>query len=393
MSITSQIYFCGIPFRLDTSPTCAFGCRYCFRTHRGGNNSVHSSLASVSRLAKKLTRAAIREPHARDAVEELLVRRVPIHFGGLSDPFCDETTSTLSIAVLRELAGSNQPTVLCTKNLPRLIHDDALSVLNRFKSLVIQTSFSCFSKNTARILEPYAPSPNERLLAMQFLSSNGFIVTARCQPVFMSLVPEISGDLIPSIAVAGANHVSVEYLKLPVERSGRNCLASLPTPLATDVANAADGSHLRIGRELLLPSTTRWDLSQPIIAAIRGEGMTYGAADYGLYHLGDTHCCCGLSKMPGFENYFRANITTAIRRRHSESIIFDTISKYWTPSKSVRRYFNSTSRRPGASTVKDFLLAKWNRPGTANAPDQYLGVQFSGDRDSHGNCIYFFQPG
>jgi len=35
MSVTSQFYFCGVPFRLDTSPKCLMNCAYCFAMAKG----------------------------------------------------------------------------------------------------------------------------------------------------------------------------------------------------------------------------------------------------------------------------------------------------------------------------------------------------------------------
>ena len=59
------------------------------------------------------------------------------------------------------------------------------------------------------------------------------------------------------------------------------------------------------------------------------------------------------------------------------------------PSQSIRMYINSHSRISGDNTIYNYLKDKWNRPGTTNAPDTFLGVEWKGDLDEEGNCVYY----
>ena len=93
INVNSQLYYCGVPFRLDTYNGCTFRCIYCFvraaeltsaaRKNRGDTilvpdpNAVERIL-STGRLTQK-ERAAV--------AIEWIRHRVPIHWGGMSDPF------------------------------------------------------------------------------------------------------------------------------------------------------------------------------------------------------------------------------------------------------------------------------------------------------------------
>lgn len=49
-----------------------------------------------------------------------------------------------------------------------------------------------------------------------------------------------------------------------------------------------------------------------LIAQIHKYGITYGAGDYGLNHLGDTDCCCDPDQIKGFSNWIRNTRTNVI---------------------------------------------------------------------------------
>lgn len=194
--------------------------------------------------------------------------------------------------------------------------------------------------------------------------------------------------LIPRISEAGVRHVIVEFLKLPLEKS---------LFFISNIFNSIDWNGfdyykdhdaIKTGREFVLPPRMKWELLQPIINSIRNHGMTYGAGDYGLNHLGDTDCCCGIDNIPGFNNWFHPNIAYIIRSSPERELKFYDVTQLDYPQKSIRMYMNSNSRPKNTKSIMDYIKNKWNNPGKENAPDTFLGVTFSGEVDTHGNCIY-----
>jgi DNA repair photolyase len=389
LALTSQFYFCGIPFRLDTAPKCPLNCSYCFAMTRGGRRTSIGLLANPNIIHEKMDKVFNRiEFQNYDITGELLKLKVPVHFGGMSDPFANTIISKTSQELLRILAKYNYPTVIITKNTDELLKDETICILKEMKNVIIQVSIPSYNSNLAQLIEPNVPSPMNRLKVLSFLAKEGFHTIVRLQPLLPKYINEISGDLIPQLGEADVKHVVVEFLKLPVEKNISNI---------DDLFNRLDwnGSDyyrsknaIRTGREWVLPPKIKWDMLQPLIGSIHQNNMTFGAGDYGLNHLSDTDCCCGIDVVDGFSGWFKPNIPYLIKTTKSSQIDIKILEKVTYPTKSIRMYMNSQCRGAYATTIKDFIKLKWNRPGTENAPDTFLGVYFRGDYDDNNNCVY-----
>jgi DNA repair photolyase len=390
---TSQFYFCGIPLRLDTKPKCAFNCAYCFAMLRGGRRSANTSLASVSFIASKLD-AAISHPRRANALEHMLCQHVPVHFGGISDPFSDGATRR-SLDILAILLAHDYPVVISTKNPAPLLQVAGSGRLTKDHKVVIQVSLPGIKKSQVGACEPNAPRIEDRLALMRELSKAGFICQCRLQPLFWFDARYVAAHVIPLLADAGCRHVIVEHLKLPVER--RTFGAGLRRMLSRLTWDAyEDYRQLRalcVGREWQLPAQFKWDNLRPIVAAIHSGNMTFGAGDYGLHHLGDTECCCGLDCYSGFEGWFRGSIPAIIRRAEIGRVGYPKHARLLFFPGNMRDVLNSKCRLENSDhEVSSYIRWKWNRPGTVNAPDQYLGVSGTDEIERNGMRVYYKVP-
>src|SRR4029077_17718689 len=84
-SITSQFAFCGLPLRLDAYRGCGFQCSYCFARIRGGNQAGEAVRPADPRTIERILTRSLKDGRP-GVIAEFLRRRVPIHFGGMSDP-------------------------------------------------------------------------------------------------------------------------------------------------------------------------------------------------------------------------------------------------------------------------------------------------------------------
>jgi len=388
ISLTSQFYFCGIPFRLDVAPQCAFACSYCYASVRGGHRASARSEADPALLAAKLHALFDLRRRRTDVHGRMLLQRVPIHMGGVSDPFQTNHHSDLSIRLLRILCDYDYPVVISTKNPTPLLRSPLLAALGPTSPVVVQVSLTTTRPDLAAALEPGAPRPPERIAAIRELTARGIPVAIRLQPLLPQLAAHAADDLIPAVADAGCFHVIVECLKIPVEAPS-SAFRRLSTELHWDPYGyyRSRGAR-RVGREFLLPALFKWELIQPVVRAIRGLGMTYGSGDYGLNHLGDTECCCGIDRFPPFSSWFKANFASVVRSNKDQLVHFTHVAKHDIPEGSVSRIMNSHSRLTTPAGILAYLHAKWNSPGTANAPDSLLGVSWDGAFDDAGDCIY-----
>ena len=93
---------------------------------RGGRRTSRNLIADPARLRRKLEKLAGASGQQSDITGQLLEQQVPVHFGGMSDPFSTETTIRVSQEMLAILADFGTPTVISTKNTDALTADPIL---------------------------------------------------------------------------------------------------------------------------------------------------------------------------------------------------------------------------------------------------------------------------
>jgi len=336
-------------------------------------------------IARKFER--VQNGFEGDVNSELIKLKMPIHFGGMSDPFSTNKSTAISIKILEILSELQYPIVLSTKQTNVFENSNVQDILNKNKNLIIQISISSLDKKFLRKIEPNAPTPQHRLNAIKGLSSLGIPIIARIQPFFPWRTSEVQKELIPALGENGVNHSIVEFIKLPVEESLFPA-ADFSNEIGFDIKKYfLTNNAVNMSREWIFLTQHKWELLQPIIQAIRDNQMTYGAGDYGVNHLGDTDCCCGLDKFKGFDGYFKS-FTSIIKKKNSDELFFSDVMKIDYPKKSLKMYLNSNCRIDGFNTIINLLRVKWNSPGSVNAPDTFLGISYSGKRDEFNDCIY-----
>ncbi len=393
IGITSQFSFCGLPFRLDTYSGCNFNCSYCFARLRGGNTSSKKlKIADPEKIIKRF-KFAIKHPDtATGIVSEAIRHRLPLHFGGMSDPFQPaEKKSGVSLAILKYLCEINYPVVISTKS-PLVAEKEYLDVLKSNPHLVVQYSFSSAINEISNYSEPHAPTSSEKLKAISKLSRNGINTTVRWQPY----IPNVSEDpskFVSAIAASGIKHLGLEHLKLPIEKNNE-LWRRLSLKLDFDINNHYKLSKAnRDGREYVLPPEYKIERLKEVKSASNKFGITFGAADNELQYMSDTNCCCsGVDQFDGFENWNKYQISHAVKKSGFENITYDRIQKYWKPAGSIDKHLNSNSRLPkrnnAHNTVEDYLLHRWQNLDSPFNPTTFYGVYFNGDKDKSGRKIY-----
>lgn len=150
----SQIILCNLPVRFDTYRGCSHGCRYCFAQKKNDISHIERD-ESVDGL-----RSFIEGKRGNET--EWCDWNIPIHWGGMSDPFQPvEKQIRASYECLKLLAETKYPFVVSTKG--RLIADPEYLDLLAQCNCVLQISMVCSKYDR---LERGTPSYEERLRAM-----------------------------------------------------------------------------------------------------------------------------------------------------------------------------------------------------------------------------------
>ena len=207
----SQIILCNLPVRFDTYRGCSHGCRYCFAQKKNDISHIERD-ESVDGL-----RSFIEGKRGNET--EWCDWNIPIHWGGMSDPFQPvEKQIRASYECLKLLAETKYPFVVSTKG--RLIADPEYLDLLAQCNCVLQISMVCSKYDR---LERGTPSYEERLAILKTVSARVQRTIVRIQPY----MPEVFHDVmknIPRIAEAGAYGVIVEGMKF---YSGENRLRAM----------------------------------------------------------------------------------------------------------------------------------------------------------------------
>ncbi len=393
LSITSQFSFCGLPFRLDTYAGCSFNCTYCFARLRGGY--IHSKklrAASSTKIITKFENAINKPKITTGLVPEFIRKRMPVHFGGMSDPFQPaEIELKTSLKVLKYLCSINYPIIISTRSLI-LSSEPYLGILKSNPNILVQYSFSTTENQKARIVEPFANKPSDLMNSIEILSREGIKTSIRWQPFIPGLSEEPS-TFIKRISGIGVKHIGFEHLKLPVENNNplwRRLNENLGFNIKEYYKNV--GSKYD-GRELVLNSEVKLDTIINIKSILKNYNITFGAADNEHQYLSDTYCCCsGADQFTEFQEWNKFQIAHAVKKSNGQKITYNIINNEWQPKGSIDKYLNSESRirnnNRTHNTITDYVKKRWNDLSSSFNPTSFHGVVYKGELDSKGMKIY-----
>lgn len=198
---------------------------------------------------------------------------IPIHWGGMSDPFQPvEKQIRASYECLKLLAETKYPFVVSTKG--RLVADPEYLDLLAQCNCVLQISMVCSKYDR---LERGTPSYEERLSILKTVSARVQRTIVRIQPY----MPEVFHDVmknIPRIAEAGAYGVIVEGMKFFKAKPGMT----------------------KIGGDFCYPLPRLRHDFEAIKAECHRYGLKFYSGENRLRAMGDSMTCCGIDGLPGF---------------------------------------------------------------------------------------------
>lgn len=391
IGVTSQASFCSVPLRLDAYGFCQFACSFCFAKARGGHRATKPiTEANPEAIRQRLDRVS--KGHLNSAVDEFLKRRVPIQFGGMTDPFSPwEAERKVTFRILGMLAEHDYPTIISTKST-LIAAEEYLTILKQ-GNFFVRISFTGAREQLRSRLEGGVPSVEERFLAARRLREKGVAVAARLQPIVLgeeSYLP----DLVEGMAKAGIQQMSAEYLKWPMEKSSEQH-KRLGTLFPAMEAQYVNMGAVRVGRELVLPSDLKLKNLSRLRIIAENFGILFGYAENELLHLNEFEACCNASdRFLRNASFFTDNILGRIKSGQNIKTFDIDPTKAWNGEYDILSYMNSHSRviSDEAPSIKwkSYLLEKWNAPRWRNGPLSFWGVSETSTKDIGGAAIYKF---
>jgi DNA repair photolyase len=201
-----------------------------------------------------------------------------------SDPYPRmEAEALLMRMCLSILAQSNCRIQIITKSTLVTRDTDLLSKVPSTVALTITTD----DDNTAKLLEPHAPSPTERLKTVETLTNKGIAVSARVDPIipFVNDKPE---RLIATLASIGVKHVTTSTYKTKPD-NWRRLVTAMPRIAEKLKPLYFEQGEIR-GGYTLLPTYLRLKLMKNIRRLAVENGMKFGVCREGLAQLNTAAC-------------------------------------------------------------------------------------------------------
>ena len=350
--MSSKFPICNLPLRLDTYPSCSYGCKYCFSNNRMRGYNKKDSRPNMKWLRNKFSKVFddgwVDESNF---LEVLLENRITLHGGSTSDCFQHVEKDCHYTRDIVELCNEYNQTILFSTKTDKTYDVPLNPKLHSFQLSITHTTDN-------RSIEPNVPSFSKRYNFYQKLIDEGYRVGIRIQPYIPSII-----DVEEIITLFDdAVHFTIESIKL------------VPgSPLNDDLLECcglARSDFTQLGLLNLKPSI-RVDLYRHVINLLEEHGLSYSVADNDLHYLGNNRCCCGdglIGKGTSFANTY---LIREYGRKYNLEDVFNECGDYLECKCSS--LFNS-DRRNGCVSVKDFYLDRFDRASAIFSPQfQYYG--------------------
>ncbi|MEM4733968.1 MAG: radical SAM protein [Candidatus Bathyarchaeia archaeon] len=262
---------CTCPPKLTFNPYtgCDHACVYCYAS---SYIPRFSECRPKSDLLRRLQR------------EAATLKGETVSIANSSDPYPRiEAEALLTRICLEILAQSNCRIQIITKSTFVTRDIDLLGKAPSAVALTITTD----DEDVAKLLEPNAPAPAERLKTVETLIAQGIPVSVRIDPIipFINDKPE---RLIDTLASIGVKHVTASTYKIKPDNWQR---FSAAMPLAAEKLRPLyfEQGEKKSGYTLL-PADLRLKLLSNIRRLATANGMKFGACREGLTQLNTAAC-------------------------------------------------------------------------------------------------------
>ncbi len=207
-----------------------------------------------------------------------------ISISNSSDPYPTvEAETGLTRRCLEILARQNCRIQIITKSNIVVRDMDLLRLVPSMVALTITTD----NAETAKILEPYAPPPLERLKTAEKLVDEGIPVAVRIDPV-IPYVNENPETLVKAIAEIGVKHITASTYKVKADNWQRLNLAMPKTAEKLKPLYFEKGE--KIGRYTYLPKDLRLKLMESLAKQAKKYGLKFATCREGLKGLNTATC-------------------------------------------------------------------------------------------------------
>ena len=301
IQITRQFTFCPNAFRVDLYKGCDFGCRYCFANMDWAQEKQKGNwdLGDIEKIKRLFKKALETDVESKDILVELIRHRVPIHCGGMSDPFQKREWEHHLTKQLIELSNKyDYPIQFSTKT--SFLPDEYYEILNP-KIHAFQVSIIGWDDWYVKRWECNTASTIERLDFVKQLRDKGFWCGLRIQPIIDVVQCEKLCYNLKEVFnnINMPNYVSLEHFKLVLDvHSSKNAFLKY-------CDNKEDFTF--INHKMEFKRNVKIENIKRLKSILNDLGILVGDND--LHYMSDSRCCCGIDLIESFQGYLKYNLT------------------------------------------------------------------------------------
>lgn len=261
----SQIFLCDVPIRFDTYKGCSHNCKYCFVFRKADIKKIkpdETILSLKNFINGKRTRGT-----------NWCNWNIPIHWGGMSDPFqpCEKIYRN-SYKCLKLLAETQYPFIVSTKG--KLIADQEYLELIGKCNAVVQISLVSPLYDE---IELGTPTYEERVQIVEKVAKVAKRVIIRIQPYMTEAKQDILKNL-KRYADIGVYGITIEGMKFVKKIKGME----------------------KLGADYVYPLEVLKKDFEEIKKEAHKVGLKFFCGENRLRIMGDNLCCCGIEGLKDF---------------------------------------------------------------------------------------------
>jgi DNA repair photolyase len=260
----SPLCTCPVKYSLHPYTGCSHKCLYCYATAYIGLRESTPKKNFIENIRKELDKAN---------------RNMIVEMSTSSDPYPPiEDKLRLTRQTLKELFRRRFRVLITTKS--SLVTRD-VDLLSANRSAVMIT-ITTLDERLSKVIEPGAPPPSERLLALKELAKKGVPVGARVDPVipFVNDDPAELSLLVEKLQEVGVKHVVTSTYKAKPD-SYRRIVSALPE-LEDKLRNIYFKGKTYVSGYYYLSLDVRMNLLRPVVNSARKLGLSYATCREGL---------------------------------------------------------------------------------------------------------------
>lgn len=322
IQITRQFAFCPNAFRVDLYKNCTFGCKYCFANmdwaETKGVEEYDWDLADINKIRRLFYKALETDTESKDILVELIRHRVPIHCGGMSDPFQPREARYHLTEQLIDISNTYFYPIQFSTKTDRL-SDEIMGKLNK-DIHAFQVSIVGWNDEYVRKWECNTASAEKRLAFVRQLRDIGLWCGVRIQPIIDIVECEQLCYNLSGIA----SYVTLEHFKAIYDV--HSTVQAFEELCDNKQDFVMEGGKLQVRRDVKIQNIKR------LKKILNARGIKVGVGDNDLHYMSDSRCCCGTDCInDNFGNYMKYNLTYMCTGEFKDE---------WVPQMNPRKHIN-----------------------------------------------------